>query len=216
MLYLVLLSTALMFADDPPTKSVSSVDAIRKEQQLSDAEYQKATASLPDTTDGQKQAAVLWKAYDDARIKRMESALKLAKLEPDSELSFAAIAWILSNPRSYFLPIGKPSIELLTAHHAANPKIAKLITSLGYLIESDTMESFGIAGKLFRSVLLKNTDRTARGQAAMALAWQANNRFAAAELFHRNDVDQLALKAERAYEEVIKDYSDCPLLTGTP
>jgi peroxiredoxin len=65
---------------------------------------------------------------------------------------------------------------------------------------------------LFQAVAEQNPDRTARGQAVMALAWQAGRTFAAAEYERTADVDELAARAEKAFEAVVKNYADCPQL----
>jgi thiol-disulfide isomerase/thioredoxin len=66
-------------------------------------------------------------------------------------------------------------------------------------------------------VLDKNPDRTARGQVALSLAWRAANRLAVAEHKKAANVEAQAAEAEQAFEEVIKDYADCPMLSqGSP
>src|SRR5262249_19718031 len=65
---------------------------------------------------------------------------------------------------------------------------------------------------LINAVAEKNPDRAARGQAMMALAWQAGKKFAAAEYRKGEDVDKLAAAAEKAFELIVKDYANCPRL----
>ena len=46
----------------------------------------------------------------------------------------------------------------------------------------------------------------------MAIAWEAKQKFAAAEYKNAADTDRLATEAEKAFEAVLKDYADCPRL----
>jgi hypothetical protein len=123
----------------------------------------------------------------------------------------------LTNPRVVYLPIGKPALEMTIEHHAANPKVGKIIAWVGYFPPRRS-ENEALAYALIDAVAQKNPDRAARGQAYLAKAWQAEARFAVAEYKSLPDVDQLATEAEKAFELVIKDYGDCPRLMreGSP
>jgi thiol-disulfide isomerase/thioredoxin len=102
-------------------------------------------------------------------------------------------------------------MNLLAKHHAANPKVGKIVASVGYLL-GDGCPTIPAAAALFQAVAEQNPDRIARGQAMMALAWQAGRTFAAAECERSADIDELAAGAEKAFEAVVKDYADCPQL----
>ncbi len=62
---------------------------------------------------------------------------------------------------------------------------------------------------LLKSVVEQNPDATARGQAALGLAWDAKNRFRSAEYQGSPEANQLASTAEFAFENVIRDYGAC-------
>jgi thiol-disulfide isomerase/thioredoxin len=219
-LLLILVATA--DADDNAKPEMSPKDrltAIQAEYEAATAGYSKAAEVLPDTPEGNKKKADLWQAYDTRQASRFLAAVELAKAYPTSEVSFDALEWVLSIPRSYYVPFGKPAgkaaMELLTENHAANPKIGKIIAAVGGVnMPTETDESHQAANALIQAVLRKNPDRTARGQAMMALAGQAMRRFAVAEYKKAANVDALATDAEKACQAVVNGYADCPLLTG--
>src|SRR5262249_42529684 len=142
---------------------------------------------------------------------RFLAAVELAKAEPKSAVGFAALEWVLTLQRASYLPAGKPALELLTKHHAANPKVGKVVALVGYNRPLQ-FESAAAATALSEAVAVMNPDRTARGQAVMAQAFEAKSRFAVAEAKNWPDCDRLAAEAEKAFEAVLRDYEDCPWL----
>jgi hypothetical protein len=202
-------------ADDRPDPKLPPADrlaALQKEHKDAEAAYSKAVQALPDTPEGEKKSEELWKEFDKKQGERFLAAVGLAKADPKSDLALAALEWVLTVPRSYYLPAGKPALELAAEHHAANPKVGKIVAWVGYLPPEDRVESHAAAVALIRAVAEKNPDRTARGQAVMALAWQAKRKFAVAEYRRTADAEELAAAAEKAFEAVVKDYADCPRL----
>jgi thiol-disulfide isomerase/thioredoxin len=119
---------------------------------------------------------------------------------------------VLTTPRAYQLPVGKPALELATEHHATNPKIGKAASWVAYFLRDERAESYAPGMAFLKAVAEKNPDRTARGQAVMATAWRAKWKFEAAEYRKSSDVETLAAAAEKAMEAVLKDYADCPRL----
>jgi thiol-disulfide isomerase/thioredoxin len=65
---------------------------------------------------------------------------------------------------------------------------------------------------LLNAVVAKNPDRTARGQAALGLAWVAKRKFQQVESKANPDAGHLAAEAEKAFESVLRDFGDCPNL----
>ena len=110
------------------------------------------------------------------------------------------------------LPAGVPAMELATARHATNPKVGKIIAWLGYYTPPEGEASRSVALTLIRAVADKNPDRIARGQAVMALAWQAKQQFAEKGDNNSPEVETLAARAEQGFEAVLRDYADCPRL----
>jgi hypothetical protein len=210
----ILLLAAPPAACDEPKVGVSSADrleAIQKEHKAAEAAYFKADEALADTPEGRMKAETLWKDYDKGQAHRFLAAVELAKADPKSAVGFAALEWVLTIPRAYYMPAGKPALELLTKHHAANPKVGQVVALVGYN-RPRSGDSKDAATALIEAVAEKNPDRTARGQAVMARAWEAKSRFAEAEYKNWPDCDRLAGEAEKAFELVLKDYADCPWL----
>jgi hypothetical protein len=197
-----------------PKPGVSLADrlaALQKEHKAAEDAFYKAARALPDTPEGRKKAQELYKAYDKGQADRFQAALELARAAPKSDAGFAALEWLLTIPRVYHLPAGKPAMELMREHHAANPKVGKAIAWLGYY-----RPRYGAAdtasAALIQAVADKNPDRIARGQAVLALALEAKTDFAVAERKKAPDAEKLAAAAEKALEALAKDYGDCPRL----
>lgn len=184
---------------------------IKKEEEAAEKAFYKAIDAIVDTPAGRKEQEELAQAYDKGQAARFMAALDLAKSDPKSHAALDALEWILTIPRAYYLPAGKPAMELATAHHAANPKIGKTIAWVGRFRprQGDAQDA---ALALIKAVAVKNPDKTARGQAVLAIAWQAHEKFAVAEYKKSPDVERLAAEAEKAFEIVLKDFGDCQRL----
>jgi hypothetical protein len=211
---LVLLLAVAAAADDKPKPRASPAErlaAIQKEYKDAEAAYYKAAGPLPDTPEGHKKAQERWQAFDKKQADLFMEAVELAKADPKSDVGFAALEWVLTIPRSFYLPAGKPGLELLTEHHAANPKVGKVVAWVGSLRPRGE-PSEAAASALIEAVAKKNPDKAARAQAFLAKAWQAKAKFAAAEYRKEAGADRLAAAAEKAFEAVLKDYADCPRL----
>jgi hypothetical protein len=209
-LFIVLCIGVPARADDKPPGD--KLAAIQKEYKDAEADYRKAGDDLPDTPEGQKKAEELWKAYDKKQSELFQKAVDLAKADPKSGAGLAALEWVLTIPRAFQLPAGKMGLELAAEHHAMNPKIGKIIAWVGYYPPHAGAENHDAAFALIKAVAEKNPDRTARGQAVMALAWEAKRKFATAEYKKAKDAEERAADAEKAFEAVLKDYADCPRL----
>jgi hypothetical protein len=193
---------------DSPAKRLA---AIQKEYKAAEDAFYKAAAAVPDTPEGRKQFTEMYKPYDKGQAERFQAALELARADPKSDAGFAALEWILTNPRAYSQPAGKPALELLTEHHAANPRVGKVVAWVGYF-RPQRGEAQAAATALIKAVTEKNPDRAARGQAVLALALEVKGKFAVAEFKGAADVDRLASEAEKAFEALLKEYADCPRL----
>jgi hypothetical protein len=211
---LVLSLAASAAADDKPGPRASPAErlaAIQKEYKDAEAAYYKAAAALPNTPEGNKKSRELYQAYDKKKADLFMEAVEIAKADPKSDLGFAALEWVLTIPRSFYLPAGKPGLELLAEHHAANPKVGKVVAWVGSM-NPRGVPSEAAAKALIEAVAKKNPDRAVRAQAFLALAWQVKAKFAAAEYRKEADADRLAAEAEKAFEAVLKDYADSPRL----
>jgi hypothetical protein len=205
------------FADQPESKQLTPAERlaqIQKENKAAEAEYYKAAEALQDTPEGRKKYQELFQAYDKGQGERFMAAVELAHQNPKADIALIALEWVLTIPRSYYLPAGKLAMEQVAEHHAANPKAGKIVAWVGYYTphEQINAKEWAAAMQLIRAVAEKNPDPVARGQAVMALAWQAKNKAAIAEHKKSEDAEKLAAEAERAFEAVLKDYADCPRL----
>ena len=198
------------FAESPQEQ----LDVIRAESKAATAAYFKETNALPDTPEGSKKSNELFKAYDKGQAARFLAAVELAKANSDSDLGLESLEWVLTTPRSYYLPAGKIAMELATEKYAAHPKIGKLIATLGWVPPHEGVDSRTAALGLIRAVAKRNPDRTARAQAEFALAYQVFGQFSIAEYKKAPDLEKLADDAEKAYEKVLDAYGDCYLLRG--
>jgi len=137
---LVVFFAAAAAADDKPRPRASPAErlaAVQKELKDAEAAYYKAAEPLPDTPEGSKKAGELWQAFDKKQADLFMQAVELAREGPKSDVGFAALEWVLTNPRGYFLPAGKPALELLTERPSLDrtvtegPPVVELCTPLG-------------------------------------------------------------------------------------
>ncbi len=163
---------------------------------------------------GNKKLEELCKEWDEKHAGLFLAALDLAKADPKSAVGLAALEWVLTIPRAYYLPAGKAAMDLVREHHVTNPKVGKIVAAVGYCTHAETVASHASALALIRAVADKNPDRTARGQAIMALAWQAKEKFAKADSKQSPETEREAAEAEKAFEAVVTGYADCLWLIG--
>ena len=200
-------------ADTPKPTPAERLAAIQKESKDTQTKLYKTLEDLGDSTDARKKADELFQQHEKEQTKRYEAALELAKADPKSDVAFESLEWMLTIPRVYYLPVGKPVMELALEHHATNPKIGKATLMLGrFGPYDDKQENYKLSRDLLRTIGEKNPDKTVRGQVAMVNAWKAKGAFDAAEFKKAKDMEALATVAERAMEVVITEYGECVLL----
>ena len=197
-------------ADNAAAKKETATASIAEKFAAAEADFHKSRAALPDTkeaSDAQR------KLGDELRRKReqiMADAMALVKADPKSDTAFEALNAILSQ-LTFDLPEAPEALQLMAEHHAANPRIGRTIALLSYYLPSSKHPAHAPATNLLHAIATQNPDRTARGQAYLGLAWLKKRMFdrnqsdPAAQL----DQDQLAADAEKAFEQVIRDYGDC-------
>ena len=215
-LFLLCALSSVTFAADETSNPVvalsSQLSAIQQERKEAETAYSNAAQSLPNTPEGNKKGEELWNEFDKKQAALFMAAVELAKIDPKSEAGFSALEWILTIPRVYYLPAGIPAMELVTDHHAANPQVGKIVASVGYYTPPSDEPAYPGAIALIQRVAERNPNRTARGQAVMAVAWQAKRKFAEIGDEKTLEGDALAVKAEQAFEVIVRDYADCPRL----
>jgi hypothetical protein len=199
-------------APDSQTSAVDQLAALEKKHQEAETAFSKAQRKLPNTPAGNKKLEELCKEWDEKHAPLFQTALDLAKADPKSDVALSALQWILIIPRSKHLPAGRAAIDLVREHHVTNPKVGLIVAALGYHIPPESEAAHASLVALIRAVADKNPDRTARGQAMMAFAWQSKRKFAEAQSKKSPQTEKRAAEAEKAFEAVIKDYADCPWL----
>ena len=199
-------------AADPPQTPAAKLDAIRKGAKEAQDAYYKGVEALPDNPESDKKAQELFKVFDKKQTEEFMAAVELARADPKSDTAFAALEWVLTTPRAYYVGAGKPALELATGHYAADPRIGKAVAWVEKYFPIGAGAPSDEAAAFIQAVAKKNPDRTVRGQAVMGLAHRAGDQFAAAEYEKSPDVEALAAEAEKAFEAVLKDYGDCPRL----
>jgi hypothetical protein len=221
------LALATAAADDPPKKDdpppkqdepktpAERLKAIKKEVAAAESEFYKAARDLDDEKkEDAEKSAKLYREFGKKQEAGFAVALEIARADPKSDAGFAALEWLLTTPRAFYVAVGKPAMELAAEHHAANPKIAPTLKLLGYLTPHEGADSHPAAVALLKAVVEKNPNKIARAYAAMGLAGLSVRTFAAAE--HKKDpaADRLAATAEKELEAVLKDYGDTGATVG--
>ncbi|MBI3407265.1 MAG: redoxin domain-containing protein [Planctomycetes bacterium] len=192
--------TAVATAGDSIAEKLA---AIKKDYKAAEEAFYKPPKGTPKISS---------KEFEKRQSELFQAAVDLAKTEPKSDDALDALEFVLTVPRAYYLPAGIPAMELATEHHAANPKVAKIVAWLGYYPPHDRAnpKEYKAASALIHAVAERNQDRTARGQAMMALAWEVGRKFGAVEFKNNEESEKLAAAAEKAFDLILKDYSDCP------
>lgn len=230
MLSRLFLSAALTLAAaaDGDKSPAARLKAIKADVASAQAAYEKARAQLEDGDRADPAVDALNDVAVRKRLAGFAAAFEIAERDPGSDAGFAALEWLLVNaPQVYGPPEpGKAALQLMTRHHAANPKIGgaagrvALYPPHGLPLPQDKSipaysDAYGPAMDLLKAVAAKNPDRTARGQAALGLALQVKRACKFTEYKAAPEAGRLRSEAEQALEAVIKDYGDCACLGAT-
>jgi hypothetical protein len=119
-------------APDSETSAASKLAALQKQHLEAEAAFSKAQRKLPATPAGNKKLEELCKEWDEKHAGLFLTALDLAKADPKSAVGLAALQWVLTIPRAYYLPAGKSAIDLVREHHVTNPKVGKIVAAVGF------------------------------------------------------------------------------------
>lgn len=204
-------------SDDQPSPA-HRLDAIRTGVADAEAAFRgEWEKQKPDYWPMSPKVEQLQRAYESKRQAGRLAALEIAKLRPESDTGYDALEWVLTDVQ-YGDGTGKAALELMTEHHAANPKVGKVAALLGYYPPHEKSRSHGAAVALLKAVAARNPERVARGQAELGLAWQAKWAYELAEYEAAidperfGDVERRAAEAEAAFNTVSRKYGDCPNL----
>ncbi len=194
---------------DETTSPAEQLAAIKKEVLAAQDEYFKAATELDDKKkEDVEKAEKLYKEFSKKQEEGFAKALEIARADPKSDAGFAALEWLLTNPRAYYTDVGKSAMELTAEYHAGNPKVAPAVRSIANMAQYQGSSGHPAVTALLKAVAEKNPDRTAKGYAAMGLAGQSVGDFHTAEHKNGPDVEKLAAETETKLEALAKDYGD--------
>ena len=206
---MILLVLPCSGADNGAGKKETATASIAEKFAAAEADFHKSRAALPDTKEANDAQRKLVEELERKREQIMADGMALAKANPKSDAAFEALNAILSQVHSFSLPGGPEALRLMAEHHAANPGIGPMIALLSYYRPSSKAPAYAPATNLLHAVATQNPDRTARGQAYLGLAWLKKGMFDRNQSNPAAQLDQLAADAEKALEQVIRDYGDC-------
>ncbi len=191
---------------------VGKLAAIQARVAAAEKAYAAAAEKLPDTPEGQKAADALFKAFDAAQQEAFAAAVKLAEADPESEVAWKAVEWLLLTPRSYYTPVGGPAFALAAKYHADRPGIDRVVLRAARHGPHVGMPEYARLAALIDAVAERNPRSEAKGAVHYARAQTAMQRFSVAEYKKKPaaEVDALAAKAEAAYELVARESADVP------
>lgn len=217
----LVLACGVAVADDKKSPA-DKLAAIKKAQDDAQAEYRKYGASLKDDPDGRKKFDEFYKAFDAGQGERFMAAVEIAKADPKADTAIPALEWVLTIPRSYYLPAGVAAMEEVTKHHAANPKVGKIVAWVGYYAPHRKFnpKEHAAAWAMVDAVANTNPDKAAQAQAYMVKAHKTKRVYDELASEHglapKSEMGAkllaIAAVAEAEYMALIKEYGDQPRL----
>lgn len=119
----------------------------------------------------------------DANIPSM---LVLIRSIPDSPLTLETLRWVMLRAEVGSKPYEREVVELLRDHHAKNPQMGWICHGIGYYSSHWDDWRKPATMDLLRVVAESNPDRSARGQATLALARLIKNKAAYLQCFQKS------------------------------
>jgi hypothetical protein len=129
-------------------------------------------------------------------------ALELAKADPKDDVAFEALMYVVQNAGFNSGPRNE-AVQLMLEHHAANPKIEPVITTLA-------RQGRGYNTALLEALLEKNPSRNVKGLAAFTLAQAAKAEIENPKTAMK-DIPGKQKDAIAKFENVSKEYGDVEL-----
>src|SRR5262245_42453610 len=114
----LLLTTVAAFSAAADDSIAEKLAAIKKDYKAAEDAFYRPAKGTP---------KISYKELDKRQGELFQAAVDLAKTDPNSDAALEALEWVLTVPRAYYLPAGIPAMELVTEHHAANPKVGKIV-----------------------------------------------------------------------------------------
>jgi hypothetical protein len=197
-------------AKDPPASGdgkehAARLETLRKEVDDALAVYMKAGRSYKEGDPADKIDAA-WNEFTHKWDANGPKVIELVRRDPKADASFQALEWIVTEPRNPHQPYGLQAVELLRDHHTTNPKIGGVCGALGawWRWENEPVMEF------LRTAARDNPDRTARGNATLALARLTHSKASTLLYQKKGDPKTVSLEAESFFDTVVAKYADCP------
>lgn len=204
---------------------VEQLQAVEKEVSAAESALHAAYVQM---TDRSQEDVTIDRLRDALRHKReagVQTVLRLAQDDPASAIGFRALEWLVVHGIDRE-PSGPAVLDLMRRYHSANPQVARAASDLAihppYGLPGPQDKSiprysdaYLPAIDLLKAILANNADRTARAQAALGLAIQSKNLYLFAKFRARSDANMLKGPAERALNDVIREYNQCPNLSAS-
>lgn len=209
------LATVVAWAADdkpkPQDKPADKLAALKKETEQAEQAMFKEYAKLGESKEDQKKAEELSAKYAEQMTKVHDGVFELAKADPKSETGFDALEWFVLRGQMYDKTHGEAVMRLLTEHYAASPKVGKMVLIFRYYRQPEGAEQGKPVEEFLAAVESKNQDKAVRGQMAMLKAWQAMDKYTAAEYRNEKNAEELATAAEKAFDGVVKEFGEVKL-----
>jgi thiol-disulfide isomerase/thioredoxin len=218
---LIALFMSLFYSTSAQAQEASSpIDRLHAITGAIDDAQRAAAAAFASHPDGEDPNVI---RANDLYRQRLSAAyapvFEIAKADPKSKAGFEALEWLLLQaPTVYGQPGGMPALEMMKEFHAENPKVGKAIARVGYYpplgLPAETPKqrrqaAYVPALELLQAVAQRNPDRTARGQAVLALARQDKRAFDWSPFADSADPNPLVERAIQSFETVVREYGDC-------
>jgi hypothetical protein len=173
----------------------SRADRLKALQKEYTEANQKLSKDFQEAKDAEAKAEVR-KAGMALAPKYAEKYLALAEEDPKDDVGFDAANMAITMGRGG--PVTAKATKLMMTHHVANPKVTRLLPSLARTTTPEARE-------FLKAVLEKNPDKSAKGQACLALAQAI-----AAGIENADDkkADELEAQAMAYYERIVKEFGD--------
>ena len=165
----------------PAPVAEGSWEDIQQRYERTDANYRRQIRALPDNETGEKEARELREKVNAEHAQQFIEAVTLAERNSAADTGLAALQWVLSFGRAHYQPAGRLAVLLLSREYSEHPGVGTAVASVAWWLPYEDEENYAAAVDLLRHVASSNPDRTARGQAALGLAYLPLREFKKAE-----------------------------------
>ena len=189
--------------DNPPTKQAQAATTAKEKFTIAQKALMDASAAFDKVVADLRKKKVqlnlqnkelneVYQAREKATDALLLAAGELAKAEPASAAGFDAITAMVNNGPPM---LNAEMLQILSNHHATNPKIGSIVSRLSRGPSSQELEN------LLSSIMEKNPNRDSQGNAAFTLA----------TMKMRSNQNE----AEKLLEKILSEYKDIKYFRGT-